>query len=339
MTPPVPEATISVIVPVYNGADYVRDCLESILCQSHGSIEVLVVDDGSTDCSGEICSEYARRDERVRVLRKANGGLPSARNAGLTKAKGRYVSFVDCDDLLLPEALRHAFETLERTGADVVQMGMLRFDRASEAESIAASSDPEVLLDCSGVEGLCQVYRGGVVSSTVWDKVYRRELIGDSVFDDGARYFAEDVLFLCNVLPRATRFLAIAHTGYAYRRTPGSLVTVGLNRDKFESSMYSYMTSVSLFRNRDQQLFRLSEALLCSGLINWRIRKNEMSRADARYLAPIIRSHMRRIIRSVLRNPEVRGRQRLLALFSCVSLLPVDLYAWLAASLARRAAP
>ena len=113
----------SVLIPVYNVEPYVRECLDSILDQGYEKLELLVVDDGSTDRSGAICDEYAARDARVKVFHKPNGGLMSARRYAIERARGDYILFVDSDDSLLPRA----FETLDRavreSGADCVIYG------------------------------------------------------------------------------------------------------------------------------------------------------------------------------------------------------------------------
>ena len=91
---------ITVIIPVYNVEKYLKECLESIINQTYKNLEIILIDDGSTDASGEICDEYSKRDNRIRVVHKANGGLSSARNLGLDIANGEYVTFIDSDDYI-----------------------------------------------------------------------------------------------------------------------------------------------------------------------------------------------------------------------------------------------
>lgn len=102
---------ISVIVPVYNVEQYLRQCLDSILNQTYPEIEVLLINDGSTDASDEICREYAERDNRIRYFVKENGGLSDARNYALDRAEGEYVTFVDSDDFLMEQALEKLYAT------------------------------------------------------------------------------------------------------------------------------------------------------------------------------------------------------------------------------------
>ena len=113
--------TVSVIVPVYNVAQYLPQCVDSILSQDYADLEVLLIDDGSTDASGEICDQYAAQDSRVRVIHQKNGGAAAAKNAGLRAASGDYLTFVDSDDYLEPNAYGFLMKTLLETGADAVQ--------------------------------------------------------------------------------------------------------------------------------------------------------------------------------------------------------------------------
>ena len=109
---------ISVIVPIYNTKPYLAECIESILAQKiNVPIEVLLIDDGSTDGCGEVCDKYAARDERVRVIHQENQGLSAARNAGIDAAKGRYYSFIDSDDVVLPRFLQTLYDACEEHDA------------------------------------------------------------------------------------------------------------------------------------------------------------------------------------------------------------------------------
>ena len=110
---------ISVIVPVYNGEKYLPICMKSLLEQTYRNLEVILVDDGSKDGSGAMCDAYAAQDSRVRVIHQANGGVSSARNAGLDQVTGKYVAFVDADDYVEPDYLKRLCEDLTRHEADL----------------------------------------------------------------------------------------------------------------------------------------------------------------------------------------------------------------------------
>ena len=118
---------ISVIVPVYNVERYLRRCVDSILHQTYRNLEVLLVDDGSTDASGAICDEYAAQEERVTAVHQKNGGLSAARNAGLERAQGTYLCFVDSDDFLNSRMLETLCRDLQEQDADVAVVGFRMF--------------------------------------------------------------------------------------------------------------------------------------------------------------------------------------------------------------------
>lgn len=105
---------ISVIVPVYNVEKYLRKCIDSILCQTYKNFEIILIDDGSSDNSGKICDEYLNRDERISVFHKKNQGLSEARNTGIKKAKGKYLTFVDSDDFINEEYILNLYDNLKK---------------------------------------------------------------------------------------------------------------------------------------------------------------------------------------------------------------------------------
>lgn len=123
---------ISVIVPVYNVERYLRRCVDSILHQTYQDLEILLVDDGSTDASGAICDEYAAQEERVTAVHQKNGGLSAARNTGLERAQGTYLCFVDSDDFLDSRMLETLCRDLQEQNADVAVVGFRMFEREEE---------------------------------------------------------------------------------------------------------------------------------------------------------------------------------------------------------------
>lgn len=107
---------ISVIIPIYNVEKYLSDCVESVLKQTYTDLEIILVDDGSQDASGQICDDYAKQDSRVQVIHKKNGGLSSARNAGIDQATGQYFFFLDSDDWIAENALELLYKEIKSTG-------------------------------------------------------------------------------------------------------------------------------------------------------------------------------------------------------------------------------
>ena len=170
--------TVSVIVPVYNVAAYLPQCLESILGQDYRDLQVLLIDDGSTDDSGTICDRYAARDSRVQVIHQKNGGAAAAKNAGLRAARGEYLSFVDSDDYLEPAVYGFLVKTLEETRADAVQ-GAFREVYRSRTEDRPLRA--EIL---EGFDYLLR-FPKDFTCALLWNKLYRREIFDGVFFEEG----------------------------------------------------------------------------------------------------------------------------------------------------------
>ncbi len=121
------QALISVIIPVYNVEEYLRECIDSVLCQTYGNFEIILVDDDSTDSSGEICDEYVEKDERVTVIHQKNGGLSCARNTGFSESNGDYVYFLDSDDYIAENTFETLLEIAQRDNSDIVFFDAVSF--------------------------------------------------------------------------------------------------------------------------------------------------------------------------------------------------------------------
>lgn len=204
------EKTISVIVPVYNVEAYLPHCMESLLCQSYRALEIILIDDGSTDSSGALCDEYGAKDSRVRVIHKENGGAASAKNAGLRVATGEYLSFVDSDDYLEPDAYAFLMEQLETYQADVVQSGYRnvfpdhREDRVSAA-SVCKYENPEYL----------RRFAKDWTCALLWDKLYKRSLFDGIFFEEG--HIIDDEFFTYQGIMNAKLVVFVPGIVYNYR--------------------------------------------------------------------------------------------------------------------------
>ncbi len=201
---------LSIIVPVYNVSNYLCRCIESIICQSFTDFECILVDDGSTDGSGLICDEYAKKDCRIRVFHKENGGVSSARNLGLDNAKGEWIYFVDSDDELLPGGLKILVDCISED-IDVVLAGYDKYDEnGSQIDRI--QERVEVLLN--KIESLSTLYENHALYYRflpyLWIRLMRRKIIEENHirFDTGLCN-KEDTLFLVQYICRSngmTRF-------------------------------------------------------------------------------------------------------------------------------------
>ena len=174
-------AKVSVIVPVYNDEQYLADCVDSILRQSYQDIELILVDDGSTDDSPQICENYRERDARVRVLHKVNGGVGSSRNAGLAMATGDYILFVDNDDWLVDDHIEQLYRHLTENDADIAVANYTEFRMADQAYRIWINDGDYYEKNYSIQEWFQQQYRSDYynmsqVFTVPWGKLYKRSL-------------------------------------------------------------------------------------------------------------------------------------------------------------------
>lgn len=209
---------ISVIVPVYNVEALLPRCIDSILDQTYKNLEVLLVDDGSRDGSGRICDEYARRDDRIRVFHKENGGQSSARNLALDAATGDYVTFVDSDDYLEKDAYRPMLELALSAQVKLVSAG--RYDISARTGEKKIGLCPERQEVLSAEEMLGRMFTWDGCDSSPCDKLFHRSLFLGIRFP--SRSNCEDVAILYKLVEAAGRTAMLNQPIYNYYHRPGS---------------------------------------------------------------------------------------------------------------------
>lgn len=187
---------ISVIIPVYNVEAYLEQCVKSVLSQSYEALEVLLIDDGSTDGSGALCDQFAQADSRVRVIHQKNGGAAAAKNAGLRMAQGEFLSFLDSDDYLEENAYRYMVDILEETGADAVQCGF-RNVYVDGVEKMGTAIGRQML----SAEDYLRLYTTDWTCGLLWDKLYRRALAQGVFFEEG--HIIDDEFFTYRLMMAA----------------------------------------------------------------------------------------------------------------------------------------
>lgn len=209
----------SIIIPVYNVAPYLRECLDSLLAQTFADWEAVCVDDGSTDGGGAILDEYAARDARFRVFHQSNAGVSAARNKGLDAAKGEWIWFVDADDETMPVALERFADIKEK--ADVTFFSMQIFYQDGFAKSLHLKNMECTSLDDTtslAVLALANNSLGMDTFGWTWDKIIRRQLVDENAlrFNEGVSYY-EDELFALDVFRFARTFSILQDVLYRYR--------------------------------------------------------------------------------------------------------------------------
>ncbi len=219
------EPMISIIVPVYNVERYLPECLDSICGQSYRNLQIILVDDGSTDNSGTICDQYAEKDPRIRVIHKPNGGAASAKNAGLDAIRGNYVAFIDSDDYVEPQWLERTMAVIQSMDADVVEFA---FDRIYRTGNELGSQHSEQVHAFTTQEYLGQ-YLSCWTSSLFWNKLICADLVREIRFRPERRCI-DDEFFTYKAVSGAKHIVRIHDVLYHYRQRRSSAVYSENNR-------------------------------------------------------------------------------------------------------------
>lgn len=213
----------SIIVPIYNVAEFLDECIESLVSQTFAEIEILLVDDGSPDNSGEICDNWALKDERIKVIHKENGGLSSAYNSGLEAAAGDYILFVDGDDFIEPNTCEFLYQTLQERQVEVVIFG---------SKTIYAPDNIEIYDKCDEIvstrEALFRIFAGGTLPAMTNMRVHSAAVAKKVKFPVGRNY--EDAATHMEFLSQVDQVCINLEPLYCYRRRPGSITLQAYNK-------------------------------------------------------------------------------------------------------------
>lgn len=217
---------ISIVIPVYNVENYLKQCLDSVISQTYRKIEIILADDGSTDRSGKICDEYAKSDSRIKVIHKTNGGLSDARNAGLKIASGEYIGFVDSDDFIEKDMYEILLGLMQKYG---VSLSCARFDQFGENTRFDPPLASGEIVKIKGEELLKNIISENLnryATLSVWDRLYKREIIEKLKFPVGKCY--EDVVFSTIAILNCPYCVYINKPLYHYRIRKGSITERGI---------------------------------------------------------------------------------------------------------------
>lgn len=249
---------ISIIVPIYNVEKYLDRCMQSLLNQTLKDIEIIMVDDGSPDSCPKLCDEYARKDQRVKVIHKENGGLGYARNSGLDVATGNFVAFVDSDDFVEKLMYERLYNAAVKENADVAYCNHFIFLTATgSVENPYAPFEKDTTF--RGAEVVDEVMMNMIASApeaaterkyymSVWRGIFRRSVIGDLRFESERDYLSEDILFQVALLQRVSAVTFVRNRLYYYRKNEISL-THAYRKDRVEKSIALYERLKKVVRN------------------------------------------------------------------------------------------
>lgn len=238
---------ISVILPIYRVENYLMQSIESLIKQSYKNIEIILVDDGSPDNCPDICDQYALADSRIKVLHKKNGGVSSARNAGLKASSGTFIYFMDPDDLLTPRFLEYMYQTMITEDCDMVVCAF-----TSDEQQFQRACSRNVLCEKTTIgkkELLKKIAFSTDIAGYTWNKLFKRSLIGELSFDESV-HMNEDQLFTLQYASRVKKATLIQDSLYYYRVLDTSAMNQKWN-DRKASAFITYLKITKLLKECD----------------------------------------------------------------------------------------
>lgn len=257
------QALISVIIPVYNVEEYLRECVESVLKQTYQNFEIILVDDGSTDSSGNICDEYASNDERISVVHQKNGGLSVARNTGLAETNGKYIYFLDSDDYIAETSFEKLLEIAEKDNSDIVFFDAVSFadtDDFTVKQSYMRKNHYET---GSGYDAFCRMTLNSEYHSAVPLLFIKKDFLLKSKIEFIPGILYEDMIFTYQLFCMAPIVSQCTEALYQRRYRKNSIMTSEKSRKHFTSCVEVYyhnseFTKELTFSNIDASLKYIS---------------------------------------------------------------------------------
>ena len=293
---------VSVIVPVYNVEKYLRKCVESIKNQTYRNLEIILVDDGSSDHCGEICDELATSDSRIRVIHKENGGLSDARNAGMDISTGDYIGFVDSDDYIDEDFHEILVENLEKYNADI---SCCRYTNVWEDGRKEPVGNDDSVHIYEGTEALKEYLYGKTLDPFSVNKLYRAEMLGNATYTN-CRYrfikgiLSEDNPFCVELFKQTNKVVLVGKSRYNYLQArEGAITSAKVSQKRIDAIHYwndvrldchEHYPELEKYALRRQTLFYI-------GLYN-QIYNEKTYEAEARSIRAFVREHNKEIQQS-----------------------------------------
>ncbi len=310
---------LSLVVPIYNVSSYLRRCLDSIMCQTLPFDEIILVDDGSTDNSGEIADEYASAYHTVRVIHQENAGLSAARNAGIDAAQGKYIAFVDSDDYIDHEMNEQLFALLQTCDANMVKGGVWYEQENGEKYTPYPENQERIW---STEEALIELNSYRYFNMSAWGGIFERQLFEDDGSGRGALRFpvgklCEDYYLMHRIIARADKVAYTSKPFYHYIQRSNS---ISRNKKVNMAPMDASLAQLSFFKSNFPNLVYVAETAVAfshMGIYSAHLRQGIICPKD---LLAHLRSICRKYLSSVLRNSHIPGIKKFQALAFCYAL-------------------
>lgn len=250
------EPLISVIVPVYNVEEYLNKCVDSIINQTYKNIEILLIDDGSTDTSGAICDDYSQRYDNVKTYHKKNGGLSSARNFGIERASGEYLGFVDSDDYIHKEMYERLYSLIKENDADLSECLLTNVYNGKNL----INNEKERVLVVNSETAIDLALKAEIANVVAVDKLYRRSLFDNVRYPVGKTI--EDGFVIVDILSQCDRIVITTEQMYYYVHRKGSITTDAFSTKSLDA-IEAYEKNYNIIKNKYPAILDSAILRLC----------------------------------------------------------------------------
>ena len=291
---------VSLIIPVYNVEAYLRECLDSVINQSYSNLEIIIVNDGSTDGSLNVCEEYAAKDERIRVISQKNGGLSSARNTGLDSAKGLYIGFIDSDDSVHTTFVECLMDAISESKSRIAVC-----DFSSDIKQLANMDNGKVILSSNeAVSGLLDDFG---YKCFAWNKIYQRECFDGVRFPKGKLF--EDIILMYEMFKKTDTIIYVKQPLYFYRMRKGSITKAAFTQRNFH-----LLESIDYVLNDSRELTGLDMDRITLGYLSYFmgfVRRGLISKAAIKDEECRLRESIKRNAKLILqRNKYIKNTKK-----------------------------
>ena len=260
---------ISIIVPIYNVEQYLERCVNSIIKQTYKNLDIILIDDGSTDGSPAICDRYEKSEERIRVLHQVNQGLSAARNSGIEIANGEYFCFVDSDDYVAEDLIEKLYSMLLEQGADIAICNFVSFYEKFAGDIPKNETKIDILSSYEILQMLHQVTQDKFVNTVVaWGKLYKRSLFANLRFPVGR--YCEDISVIYKLYDLATNIVCSSEVLYFYYRNNSNSITYHTNHKFYNDLILAYVEQLEyLYQNNYMEIVPLLKKKLMYWLLEY----------------------------------------------------------------------
>lgn len=295
---------VSVIVPVYNVEKYLRKCVESIKNQTYQNLEIILVDDGSTDCCGSLCDELSETDNRIKVIHKENGGLSDARNVGMDASSGDYIGFVDSDDYIDKDFYEILVANLEKCNADVSCCRYSNVWEDGTKEAIGNDGETHIY---EGSEALKEYIYGKKMDPFACNKLYQAELLGNKTYPKNRFRFIKGILsednpFCIELFKQTNKVVLVGDSKYNYLQArEGAITSSKISQKRIDAVHYWDKVRQDCHKNYPEleEYALRRQVLFYIGLYN-KIYKDKEHQSEAKYIKSFLKEHRKEIRESTI---------------------------------------